>query len=177
MRLFIGIELPKSFKAELLRVENELKAMGALGRFVPEENFHITLNFLGEQSDIYGITNAMKSAARGIRPFTLHLLKYGFFSRSDGHIAYVGLAGGLDELQVLHESLISALLDGGFSCERKRFTPHITLGRAVKYPPGVEEKLEAISPNASLTVSGMALFESARRENGMYYSVLHREKF
>ena len=177
MRLFIGLELPKSFKAELFRMENELKALGATGRFVPEGNFHITLNFLGEQSAVYGIANAMKSAARGIRPFTLHLAKYGCFPRADGHVAFINVAGDLNELSVLHESLISALLDGGFSCERKRFTPHITLGRAIKYPEGAEEKLQSLSPNASVSVSGMVLFESVRRENGMIYSVLHREKF
>lgn len=177
MRLFIGLELPKSFKAELFRLENELKALGATGRFVPEENFHITLSFIGEHSDVYGLASAMKSAARGIRPFTLHLAKYGCFSRADGHVAYVNVAGGLNELSVLHESLVSALLDSGFSCERKRFTPHITLGRAVKYPPGTEEKPYALSPNASVTVSGMALFESVRRDSGMIYTVLHRERF
>lgn len=177
MRLFIGIELPKSFKAELFRAQSEMKALGAAGRFVPEENFHITLNFLGEQNDVYGLASAMKSAARGIRPFALHLAKYGCFSRADGSVAHIGLAGDLKELNVLHESLVSALLDGGFSCERKRFTPHITLGRAVQYPPGMEDKAKALSFNASVTVSGMTLFESERREGGMRYSILHREKF
>lgn len=177
MRLFIAIELPKSFKAELYRAQGELKALGAGGRFVPEENFHITLNFLGEQSDVYGLTSVMKQAVRGIRPFTLHLAKYGAFSHADGQVAYVNVAGELTELNVLRESLVSALLDGGFSCERKRFTPHITLGRAVALPPGAEESLKALSFNASLTVAGIALYVSERRESGMRYSVLHREKF
>ena len=177
MRLFIGIELPKSFKAELKRIENELRSLGASGRFVPEENFHITLNFIGESADVYGLTKAMHEAVRGIRPFTLHLGKYGNFSRADGCVAFVNVAGELNELSVLHESLVSALLDEGFPCERRRFTPHITLGRAVNLPDGAEETLLALSPNASLMVSGITLFESVKRDSGMYYSVLHRERF
>lgn len=179
MRLFIGLELPKSFKAELFRVENELRALGASGRFVPEDNFHITLSFLGDQSDVYGIATAMREAVRGIRPFTLHLGKYGFFERADGHIAHINVAGDLKELHVLHESLVSALLDGGFACERKRFSPHITLGRTVTYPPesNAAEKLLQLSPSASMMVSGITLFESARQGDILRYGVLHRERF
>ena len=177
MRLFIGIELPKSFKAELARLSGALKALGGTGRFTPGDNFHITLSFIGESGDIYGLSRAMHEAVRGIRPFTLHLGKYGCFTRADGHMAFIDVLGELKELNALHESLISALLDNGFPCERKRFMPHITLGRAVKYPEGSEEALSALNPNASLTVSSIALFESTRGENGMRYAVLHREKF
>ena len=54
MRLFIAIDLPRSFKAELVRIQKEVKGMSCGGRFVPQDNFHITLHFIGESDDIAG---------------------------------------------------------------------------------------------------------------------------
>ena len=47
MRLFIAIDLPRSFKAEVTRIQKELKQLSCGGRFVPANNFHITLHFIG----------------------------------------------------------------------------------------------------------------------------------
>ena len=35
MRLFIAIDLPRSFKAELARIQKEVKGISCGGRFVP----------------------------------------------------------------------------------------------------------------------------------------------
>ena len=67
MRLFIAIELPRSFKQELARVQKEVKQLSCGGRFVPQENFHITLHFIGESDDLAGAVAAMREAVRGIR--------------------------------------------------------------------------------------------------------------
>ena len=52
MRLFIAIDLPRSFKAEVTRIQKELKQLSCGGRFVPANNFHITLHFIGESRDL-----------------------------------------------------------------------------------------------------------------------------
>ena len=177
MRLFIAVELPKPFKAELIRLQKELKAVSAGGRFVPEDSFHITLHFLGETEDIVSIAKAMGEAVRGMRPFALHLSKLGCFDKNDGKTPYIEVAGDIDELNVLYDSLESALTDAGFPKERKRFTPHITLGRGVKLDDVAEHELGAQLPDASLSVNGITLFESRREKNGMVYYPLHRERF
>lgn len=177
MRLFIAIELPKSFRAELSRIERELKAVAAGGRFVPEDNFHITLRFIGESNDLSGAVAAMHEAVRGIRPFALHLGKCGFFERGASKTAHVGVLGELEELSKLNESLGSALCDNGFACERKRYVPHITLGRSVSCDELSWAELGRISPNASISVSHITLFESVRKDGGMEYRPLHRERF
>lgn len=123
MRLFIAIELPRSFKQELARVQKEVKQMSCGGRFVPQENFHITLHFIGESDDLAGAVAAMREAARGIRTFTLHLGKYDCFDKNGSKTSFLHVKGELDELDRLYESLQSALYDNGFSRERKRFRP------------------------------------------------------
>ena len=177
MRLFIAIELPRSFKQELARVQKEVKQMSCGGRFVPQENFHITLHFIGESDDLAGAVAAMREAARGIRTFTLHFGKYDCFDKNGSKTSFLNVKGELDELDRLYESLQSALYDNGFSRERKRFRPHITLGRNVEHDELVTEELKRLSPNASMTVQGITLFESARQEGKVVYNPLHRERF
>ena len=75
MRLFIAIDLPRSFKAELARIQKEVKGISCGGRFVPQDNFHITLHFIGESDDIAGAAEAMREAVRGIRP-AVHAFPY-----------------------------------------------------------------------------------------------------
>ncbi|MDR0840893.1 MAG: RNA 2',3'-cyclic phosphodiesterase [Christensenellaceae bacterium] len=176
MRLFIAIELPKPFCAEVLRLQREVKRLSAGGRFVPEESFHITLHFIGESEDLQGAVHAMQEAVRGIRPFTLHLGKCDSFQKDDSCTPYVDVLGELGELQALYESLQSALYDQGFSRENRRFTPHITLGRSVALPEGAAA-LEGLRPNASMMVQQIVLFESARQNGRVLYIAVHRERF
>ena len=177
MRLFIAIELPRSFKQESARVQKEVKQLSCGGRFVPQENFHITLHFIGESDDLAGAVAAMREAVRGIRTFTLHLGKYDCFDKNGSKTSFLAVKGELEELERLYESLQCALYDNGFSRERKRFRPHITLGRNVEHDELVTGELRDLSPNASMTVQGITLFESARQEGKVVYNPLHRERF
>lgn len=177
MRLFIAIELPRSFKQELARVQKEVKQVSCGGRFVPQENFHITLHFIGESNDLAGAVDAMHEAVRGIHTFTLHLGKYDCFDRNGSKTSFLAVKGELDELERLYESLQCALYDNGFSRERKRFRPHITLGRNVEHDELVTGELQQLSPNASMTVQAITLFESVRQEGKVVYRALHRERF
>ena len=71
MRLFIAVELPKAVRNEVGAALKELKMLSSGGRFVQENNLHITLHFIGESNDLAGAVKAMQSAVRGIRPFEL----------------------------------------------------------------------------------------------------------
>lgn len=177
MRLFIGIELPRSFRAEVSRIQRELKRRSAGGRFVPEDNFHITLRFIGESNAFAEAAGAMREAARGIRPFELHLGRYDSFEKGDSRTSILRVLGDGAELNALYESLQSALFDRGFSRDRKRFTPHITLGRSVSHTDEAYSELAALPVNASMQVGGITLFENARRDGRTIYSALHRERF
>ena len=177
MRLFIAIDLPRSFKAEVSRVQKELKQLSCGGRFVPGASFHITLHFIGESKDLQGAVAAMQEAVRGIRPFTLHLGKYDCFDKGGKKTSFLEVKGELGELNALYESLQSALYDNGFSRERKRFTPHITLGRNVEHDELATLELKQLSPKASMTVMGITLFESRREEGKVAYYPLHTERF
>ncbi len=179
MRLFIAIEVSNEMRSELNSILKAARERSCGGRFVPAENFHITLHFIGESDDLSGAVSAMREACRGIRPFTLRLGSYGYFEKNERCLktALVNVTGDLDELNVLHETLESALADNGFSREYKRFKPHITLGRNVEQDELVTEELKAVPLSGSVTVTGITLFESTRVKGKMVYTPLHREKF
>ena len=81
--------------------------MSCGGRFVPQENFHITLHFIGESDDLAGAVAAMREAARGIRTFTLHLGKYDCFDKNGSKTSFLHVKGELDELDRLYEVVFS----------------------------------------------------------------------
>ncbi|MBO4848516.1 MAG: RNA 2',3'-cyclic phosphodiesterase [Clostridia bacterium] len=180
MRLFIGIELTPEMRRALGGVSRALRERSCGGRFVPAENLHLTLHFIGESEDLSGAASAMREACRGIRPFTLSLGGYGYFDKTRSgsrKVSLVTVGGDLDELSVLHETLGAALLDRGFALDRRRYVPHITLGRSVEHDELVEEELKAVPVEGSMTVRGITLFESSRINGKLTYSPLHREYF
>ena len=179
MRLFIAIELSNDMRSELNGISKALRERSCGGRFVPVENMHVTMHFLGETNDLAGAVDAMREACRGIRPFEIRLGGYSFFEKngSGGKTSIVEVKGELNELSILHETLESALADRGFSRDMKRFRPHITLGRSVEHDELVTQELRDIRLGASVRVEGLTLFESVRVKGNMVYNPLHVQKF
>lgn len=172
MRLFIAIPLPPDITRALSASRVALEAHGATGRFVPRENYHITLHFLGETDALKDITDAMHEAACDIRPFVLRLREYGSFKTDGSHTGFVGVSCDSEELNRLYETLESALWERGFSKNRGRLTPHVTLGRKIEGDEGF-----VLPPQkAAFTANAIVLYESRSERGEMKYNLLHREK-
>ena len=171
MRLFIAIPLPPDITRALAAARVALEAQGATGRFVPRENYHITLHFLGETDALKDIADAMRQAVRDIRPFVLRLKEYGSFKTDGSHTGFVNVTCDSEELNLLYESLESALWERGFSKNRGRLTPHITIGRKVEGDEGF-----VMPPQkAAFTANTVVLYESRTERGQMVYAPLHRE--
>lgn len=174
MRLFMAIVPNAEAKLELAEFQKTLKACSTGGNFVPTENFHLTVRFLGECNELGSVATSMKEGVRGLRPFVLRLSGYGSFPRGEGRIAYAALSGDLAELNRLHQTLEAALDDAGLGRDKRPLKPHITLARDVRYDAAAEEKLRAVTLNQRFTAEELVLFESVREKTGMVYHPLHR---
>ncbi len=147
---------------------------------MPERNFHVTMHFIGESNDLTGAAGACDEAVRGIRPFVLRLGGYKSFERGQLRTGYAWVHGDMNELNRLHETLVSALAAQGFSLAggHKRLTPHITLARDLAHAntvaAGMERAGEGLQGGSAWTVNSLVLYESRTvGGGGMQYTPLH----
>ena len=135
MRLFVGIDLPWELRERLALLCSSLPG----ARFVPRENLHLTLRFIGEVAPNQAEDIDMALAALRGRRFPLSLAGVATLTRQGREVAlYAGVerSAGLEHLQAKVEN---ALQRAGLAPERRRFMPHVTLARLENI--AVEQKL------------------------------------
>lgn len=170
MRLFVAIQLEEPMKDALCAAIGRLKAAALQGSFTHRENLHLTLAFIGETNRL----QAAKEALQGVvaSPFTLTLAAPGRFKRPDGDLCWMGVQH-TQALSALQVQVTERLTDAGFALEKRAFTPHLTLGRRVKLPPGFDWKaLEQPAP-ASMAVGRVSLMLSERIAGRLTYTELY----
>ena len=176
MRIFIALPIDNQMQRQIIALQSKLAALSNGGRFVPSENFHVTMHFIGESDRIDEATLALKEAVRGIHPFTLGLNEYGYFSRGAGKTAFVSLRGDIDALNRLHESLEAALEAHGFGRDSRPLKAHITLARDVIHSDAVTHALRQEQLDAHFVTNTIVLYRSKRVRERMVYTPLHTEK-
>ena len=130
MRLFIGVDLPAEIKQALLDFQAELRRLGVKGAFKSQDNFHITLEFLGEldEDKIPMLTETLAKAARSNKPFDIKIAGLGAFpSFKRPHTLWTAVNGSLTELRRLRDDLHLELKNEGLKLDERQFKPHITL--------------------------------------------------
>ena len=170
MRLFIALMLDGAAADELAALRDSLHDRSSSGSFVPRENLHITLEFLGECTPLERrkAEEAMESIA--FSPFRITMDKLGFFSRPDGDTWWAG-AEESAPLMNLSLDLRRELSERGFRLDKRRFRPHATLGRRVV----TDAAAGSIKPIYA-SAEAVSLMLSERGERGMVYTVLHERK-
>lgn len=187
VRLFIAIELPEDVKRDLEKRQQKLKQKGLENlKWVSPESLHITLKFLGEtQAELIpGIRHSIDDAAAKFSPFDLGIKHLGAFPAiSRPQIIWIGLTGEIGRLQMAASYLEESMAQLGFSHEKRRFSPHLTLARTrVAITPAEKQILaEAINnpvDNLSypLKVSSISLMQSQLAPGGAIYTRLHMAK-
>ncbi len=136
LRTFVAIEIPNNAKEQIAAVQSELKRHGDRVSWVKSTNIHLTLKFLGdvEESLIDSIGNKVQTAAEKSAPFSADIADVGAFPNlRRARVLWAGVNGGEIELRDLVRNLENELNDVGFPKEKRKFNPHLTIGR-VKSP-------------------------------------------
>ena len=126
MRLFVGIELPWELRHRI----GMLAHAGIPGaRWVPDENYHITLRFIGEAPRYLAEEIDHALAALKAPAFSLTLTGLGTFSKGGrSQSLWIGVERS-EPLERLQAKIETALQRCGLEPERRRFQPHMTLAR------------------------------------------------
>jgi 2'-5' RNA ligase len=141
MRLFVALDLPWSLRERL----SMLSGSGIPGaRWVPPENYHLTLRFIGETPAHRAEDIDLALAGLRGRGFSLTFAGLGVFTKGGpkggrSTTLWVGVERN-QQLDHLQGKIETALQRAGLEPERRRFTPHVTLARLDAVP---EAKLAA----------------------------------
>ena len=161
MRLFIALQLDEESKEAITEAIDTMRAQGIRARYVPEDNLHVTLAFLGEAEP--GTVPAIEAAICSVpyEPLTLRTGEIGNF----GNLLYVGLEDH-PGLKKYVSMLRRALDEHGIDFDRKKFRAHITIARKVESAKSFQLHVRKVET----TANGVSLIRSDRIDGGMRYT-------
>ncbi|TWJ16581.1 RNA 2',3'-cyclic phosphodiesterase [Geobacter argillaceus] len=171
-RLFVAIDLPDEVKRELAKLRRE-EIQGA--RWVPVEQLHLTLRFIGEVDDatFEAIRQALGAVRGGQFPLAVQLVGH-FPPRKSPHVLWVGADAG-ESLADLQGQVEDAVQTAGLAPEHRPFSPHITIARLRETPPHVVAELEKRHQAfacAPFEVPSFHLYESTLTGKGAIHTVV-----
>lgn len=178
MRLFLGIPLPQSTIEPLQQAVAELRHSTNALRWILPENWHITLQFLGEVTAEQGAS--VRQAVRGISaaPFLVQFGDLGSFERTG--ILYAGILAS-PSLAALQRKIVESSARAGIQAQEsgqklRSYTPHLTLARG-RSRGGMPFGASGLPPTRGIEgflATEFCLYQSFLEAAGARYKVLER---
>lgn len=188
MRAFVGIEFSTELKKEINELQEKLKPYAKSGKWKHSDNFHLTLNFLGEidEQQALEINTTLFELAMKHQSFTLSIGKLGTFGSGvfNSHLGvlplrvlWLGIEGQDKALRALQSDLEIKLEVLGFPKDPRGYNPHITLAQNIKIKCGIDELERQIEPFANkVEVKAIQLFVSEVIEGYRVYRPISEHK-
>ena len=173
MRLFISLNLDQDTRSRLKAAAYALRRQCVSVSLPPEENYHLTLAFLGERekSDLVSIRKCIDEISSP--PVDLKMDRLGYFGRGGERLYFVSAAAD-DNLFSLQRDLIHALDSRGFKTEDRAFKPHITIARRAVVKDGFESgPIEKRFFPICYRCGRVSLMQSQRIGKNMVYTELY----
>ena len=171
IRLFVAAILPESLKDKL---QEQLSAFEhPHTRFVPRQNLHLTLYFIGNlpSSQLESIKRKIRETATRYQPFTLRFAQTEAGpDRKKPRLVWARFEQH-DTFEKLSQELTEQLCEEEPS--KKKATPHVTLARFRKDKPAPKDlPVVRSEQELELHVNGIALWQSELGSPHPTYSVL-----
>ena len=168
MRFFIALEIPEESKKELQAVQEKLENLIPKIRLTDPGKLHLTLSFIGEQSNTLQLqlTQIIQAAASGVASFQITPAYLdGFPNLHHPHTIWVGVKGDIDKLLFIRERIKDGLADMKLTVDERRFTPHIAIAKSnhhIKISRELETGLEKIMAQSfdPIQIQSIKLFQS-----------------
>lgn len=168
-RLFIAINasepLVKTFPPTLKKLKINADRRDMAVKWVPLENLHVTLAFIGERpsEDIPAIEEVMKLVSEKLPAFDLKIEDMGAFSsEQEARVLWLGVQNK-KILNHLRDELIAELdhRDLLFREEFRTYIPHLTIGR-LKNPRSIKDMISPFKRKSfgKIHINEIVLYES-----------------
>ena len=174
IRSFISLDLPLSLRHELSGhaklIAGQEKRQKI--RWLPPENYHITLVFLGEieSAILSGLQFALEQKLEAVESVPLTISAVTPFPVSRPRIA-AALVEHTAELLRLQSDVANCVRKCGITPERRRFVPHVTLGR-LKPRAGKTVDFKVRNILLSGIADSVTLFQSELTPDGAIHTAL-----
>ncbi|MDQ1407781.1 MAG: 2,3-cyclic 3-phosphodiesterase [Acidobacteriaceae bacterium] len=179
MRLFVALEIPPAIRENLAAIRENFSSIGPKLRWVPTENLHVTLKFIGSvpAEKLEAIIDALRRV-RADKSVKLDFIGYGGIAAG----VYWATIEPCPALEKLAADIDRCLEPLGIAKENRAFHPHVTVARFKDR--GILEKInDLIHENAihgdgrylkcefgSMTPAEFHLMESTTVPTGAIYS-------
>lgn len=177
-RIFVAINLPYEVERALAEIEKKWPDLPA--RWTDTENIHITLEFLGDMTEVElgEVCMVVKEVAARHEAFaiTLREVLYGPPGKMPPRMVWVE-GEKSKELSTLKKDLQESLLEKvRFQPEHRAFSPHITLARIKEFEfraiepeerPQIQENLDL-----NFSVESIEVMESVLTKGGPKYTMI-----
>lgn len=170
--MFVAALLPEEIKELINEYVGALKPLCEGVRWERCEKLHVTLKFLGDVEELQTdkLTAAIGKLIPDFSPFELKIEKLGGFPNlRNPRVLYIGLSEN-DELRAFQEKIEQKLGALGFVNERRRFTPHVTVGR-VRRRLKLKKPLP-VSESVSFKIDKIGIMKSELSNEGSVYTPL-----
>lgn len=171
MRLFIGIALDDGLKDYIDYRKEKIEPYVDTGRFTYCGNLHLTLKFLGEASEavMVQVADKLPKLAAVQRSIDVHLGHLGIFQKRNKAILWLGIQESQAIIE-LYNRIEEIMEECGFERDSRPYTPHITLGRGIRFNQDFEKVKESIHiKHECIHIRKVTLFESTRVRGKLTY--------
>ena len=180
IRSFLAFDLPLEIKDIVARVSGELRKSTLDLKWVKVDNIHLTVVFLGNvrMVDLKAIGDEVQKVCLKTGSFDVSLVGMGVFpNRRNPWVLWLGLNGDLERMSHFRDALQNCLKPFGIKEEKRRFKPHLTLGRSRKSNKKNFQLDEILSEYKDLaspvcSVEELILFKSDLKPGGAVYTKL-----
>ncbi|HHH85012.1 MAG TPA: RNA 2',3'-cyclic phosphodiesterase [Firmicutes bacterium] len=173
MRLFIALPAQPVFLDEIRPFLHSAHRKWPGVKWIPEEQIHLTVKFLGESGKLSTIKQAMKKLR--FPPFKASLEKNLLLLGKGSEARIIALKLESAFLGELFEEVETALSACGIPRERRPFLPHITVGRIKEKVSRRKARRKLVGaeplPCAEYPCPGLCLYESILRKEGPEYII------
>jgi len=179
LRTFIAVPINFHIQNAIGHIQNDLKKVGADIKWVNPKNIHITLKFLGEISSdkIENVSKILHDVIVPKEPFSMPFSTLGAFPKIERpKVLWIGNNSTSKRITEIAQELEEALEKIGFEKEKRKFEPHLTIGRVRspinKFALSKKIKKYEIRKELMQDITEVNLYKSTLRSHGPLYEIL-----